>query len=97
MAVYSITNQWQGGFQAGVTVTAGASPISTWTVGFSFAGGQTVTQSWSAAVSQSGAAVTARNLSWNGSLAAGASTSFGFLANWSGTANAVPALTRTTP
>ena len=75
-----------------MTVTAGASPITAWTVAFTFANGQTITQSWSATVTQSGAAVTAANLSWNGALAAGASTSFGFLANWTG-ANAAPAVT----
>jgi mannan endo-1,4-beta-mannosidase len=34
-------------------------------------------------------------VSYNGSLAAGASTSFGFIATWNNTTNAVPAVTRT--
>ena len=43
-----------------------------------------VSQSWNASVTQSGAAVTARNVGWNGALAPGASTAFGFLAGRSG-------------
>jgi hypothetical protein len=41
-----------------------------------------VTNAWNAAVIQSGAAVTATNLSYNGVIAAGASTSFGFQGTW---------------
>ncbi len=40
--------------------------------------GQKVGQAWSANVTQTGTAVTASNLSYNGTLAPGASTSFGF-------------------
>jgi len=38
--------------------------------------------------------VTARNVSYNGSIGAGASTQFGFLGTWNGT-NSVPSLTCT--
>ncbi|GAA1564308.1 hypothetical protein GCM10009827_102380 [Dactylosporangium maewongense] len=88
-ATYAIVGQWPGGFQAEVKVTAGGSAISGWTVGWSYANGQTVTNGWSATITSSGAAVTARNVSYNGSVGAGASTSFGFLGTWNGT-NAVP-------
>ncbi|MEV4759970.1 cellulase family glycosylhydrolase [Micromonospora sp. NPDC049559] len=84
-AAYTITGQWQGGFQAEVRVTAGSSAISGWAVTWTFANGQTVSQSWSATLSSSGANVTARNVSYNGSLGAGASTAFGFLGSWNGT------------
>ena len=62
-------NQWPGGFGANVTVTNLGDPLTDWTVVWSFAGGQTVTQAWNATVTQSGAQVTARNASYNGSLA----------------------------
>ncbi|GAA5056053.1 lysophospholipase L1-like esterase [Thermocatellispora tengchongensis] len=89
-AAYRVTGSWQGGFQGEVTVrNTGTAPIGAWTVRWTFAGGERVTQSWSTALSQSGTAVTARNASWNGSLAAGASTTFGFLG--SGTPGAAPA------
>jgi len=57
-----------------------------------FPNGQTVTQVWSATVTTSGSTVTARNVGYNGNLAAGASTTFGFLGSWTGT-NGVPAVT----
>ncbi|MEV4140646.1 cellulase family glycosylhydrolase [Dactylosporangium sp. NPDC049742] len=88
-ATYAIVGQWPGGFQAEVRVTAGGSAISGWTVGWSYANGQTVTNGWSATITSSGAAVTAGNVSYNGSVGAGATTSFGFLGTWNGT-NAVP-------
>lgn len=88
-AAYSVANQWNGGFQGQVTVTAGSAPISNWTVTWAFPNGQSVTQIWSATEASSGSSVTAHNLSYNGSLAAGASTTFGFLGSWNGT-NGVP-------
>jgi lysophospholipase L1-like esterase len=93
-ATYSTVGQWSGGFQATVTVTAGGSATAGWTVGWQFANGQAVTQSWNAALSTSGSTVTARNVSYNGALGAGGSTQFGFLGTWNGT-NPVPALTCT--
>ena len=94
-ASYRITGQWQGAFQGEVSVrNAGTAPISAWTVRFSFANGQQVSQAWSAELSQSGAAVTARNMPWNGTIAPGTSTAFGFIASWTGT-NSVPTPTCT--
>jgi hypothetical protein len=84
-ATYVVSSQWQGGFQGDVTVMAGRTAISGWTVTMTFADGQTVTQSWSASLTTSGSTVTAKNLSWNGSLAAGATTGFGFAGTWNGT------------
>ncbi|MFG2046519.1 cellulase family glycosylhydrolase [Micromonospora sp. NPDC048935] len=83
-ATYTVTNQWQGGFQGEVRVTAGSAAIAGWTARWTLANGQSVTQSWNAALTSSGAAVTARNLEYNGRLAAGASVSFGFLGGWTG-------------
>ncbi|MGW4964684.1 cellulase family glycosylhydrolase [Nonomuraea sp. NPDC004186] len=88
-ATYQVTGQWGGGFQAEVRVTAGSSAISGWTVTWAFANGQTVTNAWNATVSSSGSNVTARNMSYNGSLGAGAGTTFGFLGSWNGS-NSVP-------
>lgn len=88
-ATYAVVGQWPGGFQGEVTVKAGSSAISRWTVSWTFANGQTVTQAWSSTLTSSGATVTASNAAWNGSLAAGASTTFGFIGTWNGT-NPVP-------
>ena len=93
-AAYAIANQWPGGFQATVTVTAGASTISSWTVTWTFGNGQTVTQAWNATVSSSGSSVAARGVSYNSTLGAGASTQFGFLGSWNGS-NTAPAVSCT--
>ena len=89
---YSVTSQWSGGFGANVTITNLGDPINGWTLTWSYPAGQQVTQAWNATVSQSGSQVTARNVSYNGALGAGASTEFGFLGTWTGT-NQAPALT----
>ncbi|MEV1290198.1 cellulose binding domain-containing protein, partial [Micromonospora sp. NPDC049679] len=85
-ASYRIASQWQGGFQGEVTVRNNTTtPITGWTVRFVFADGQRISQSWNGTVTQSGANVTAKNVSWNGNLAANASTAFGFIARPSAT------------
>lgn len=82
---YRITNQWTGGFQADVQVTnTGSTTWSGWVLGWSFVDGQQIGQLWNAEYTQSGAAVTAKNVSWNGTVAAGSSVGFGFTGSWSG-------------
>jgi endo-1,4-beta-xylanase len=88
---YTVGSQWQGGFSANVSVTNLGDPVTGWTLTWSFGAGQQVTQAWNAVVSQSAAAVTARNASWNGALATGGSAGFGFNGAWNGSANPVPA------
>jgi Glycosyl hydrolase family 12/Cellulose binding domain/Putative Ig domain len=89
-ASYAIVNSWPDGFQAQVTVTAGAAGLSSWGVGWTFPGDQEITDLWNASFSQSGQNVTADNSSYNGTLAAGASTTFGFTGSYTGN-NATPA------
>lgn len=84
-ATYTTVRQWTGGFQGEVKVVAGASPITGWTVTWTYTGGQAVSTSWNAAVTTSGSTVTARNMPYNGALGAGTSTTFGFLGTWNGT------------
>jgi len=86
---YSVTNQWQGGFGASVTITNLGDPITSWRVTWSFTAGQTITQLWNGSVSQSGAQVAVTNAAYNGSLAAGGATVFGFNGTWTGS-NPVP-------
>ncbi|WP_171109470.1 MULTISPECIES: cellulose binding domain-containing protein [Streptomyces] len=82
---YKVTNQWSGGFQADVQLTnSGSSGWSGWSLGWSFADGQKVSQLWNADFTQSGAAVTVRNVGWNANVAPGSSVSFGFTGSWSG-------------
>ncbi|MCO8271547.1 family 43 glycosylhydrolase [Actinoplanes sp. TRM 88003] len=86
---YSITNQWEGGFGAAVTVDNLGDPLTGWQLGWSFTAGQSVTQLWNGTVTQSGAQVTVTNAAYNGSVPSGGSVSFGF--NGSGSANPAPA------
>lgn len=70
------------GFQLQLTVTAGSVPLTAWTAGFSLAdASDTIASSWSATVSKSGAQVTAVNASYNGSIPAGGSQTFGMVVN----------------
>jgi cellulase/cellobiase CelA1 len=87
--VYTISSQWQGGFGANVDITDLGDPVNGWRLTWTFPNGQTVTQAWNATVTQSGAAVTAVNMSYNASIATGATVSFGFNGAWTG-ANAAP-------
>ncbi|MFI6763144.1 cellulose binding domain-containing protein [Micromonospora sp. NPDC050417] len=94
-ATYRVIGQWQGGFQAEVTVRNGSTgTFAGWAAHWSFGAGQQISQSWNAVVSQSGTNVSARNVGWNGNLAPGATATFGFIANWNGT-NPAPTVTCT--
>nr|WSX72842.1 non-reducing end alpha-L-arabinofuranosidase family hydrolase [Streptomyces sp. NBC_00899]WSX81090.1 non-reducing end alpha-L-arabinofuranosidase family hydrolase [Streptomyces sp. NBC_00899] len=86
---YGVTNEWTGGFGANVSVTNLGEPVSSWQLTWSFASGQTITQLWGGSYSQTGSQVAVTNASWNGSLATGASTNFGFNGAYS-TTNPVP-------
>ncbi|MEU5046916.1 glycoside hydrolase family 6 protein [Streptomyces griseorubiginosus] len=86
---YKVQNQWDTGFTTAVTITNNSAAKSSWSLKWSYAGNQKVSNFWNSKISQSGTAVTATNESYNGSLATGGSVSFGFQGTYSGT-NAVP-------
>jgi chitin-binding protein len=50
--------------------------------------GETITQLWNGTLSTSGSTATVKNVSYNGSLAPGTSTTFGFTGGATGTASA---------
>ncbi|MFF0042618.1 glycosyl hydrolase family 18 protein [Streptomyces mirabilis] len=78
-ATYTKTQDWGTGFEGKWTVTnTGTTSISSWTIGWDFPSGTSVTSAWDADVTSSGTHWTAKNKSYNGTLAAGASVSFGF-------------------
>jgi len=84
---YSITGQWQGGFQASVKITNGSSAaVNGWSLKWAFANGQVISQLWNGVVSQSGANVTVTNADYNRVIPGGGGTAeVGFLASWTGT------------
>ncbi|MGW3352065.1 GH12 family glycosyl hydrolase domain-containing protein [Nonomuraea rubra] len=73
---------WNNGYVIQpVTVTnRGTSALNGWTVTFPLPSGHTITGIWNASHTVSGGTVTVRSLAHNGSLAPGASTSFGYQA-----------------
>ena len=80
------SNDWNTGFTGNVTVkNTGTTTINSWSLVWTFTGGQQVTQVWSARGGQTGTTVTITNESWNGAIAAGASVNFGFNASHTGT------------
>ncbi|MFJ8646274.1 cellulase family glycosylhydrolase [Streptomyces sp. NPDC093546] len=82
---YTITNQWQGGFQAGVKVTNLGDPLTGWTLKFTLPdAGQKVVQGWNATWSQSGSTVSAAGVDWNRTLATGAAADLGFTGSFTG-------------
>ena len=89
---YSITNSWSGGFEVALSIgNTGTTAISSWTLTWTFANGQEVTQFWNGNESQSGANVTVTNMSYNGTIAAGGTyTASGFNGSWNNKTNAVP-------
>jgi hypothetical protein len=88
---YAISSQWSGGFGANVTITNLGDPITAWTLAWTYTAGQAVTQAWNANVTQSGANVTATNVSYNGAVATNGTAAFGFNASWNNSSNPAPA------
>ena len=78
---------WNTGLTDNMTITT-SSAVNGWKLTFTLASGQTITSGWNATYSPSSGSVTATNLSYNGSLAAGGSTSIGFQATQTGNAAA---------
>ncbi|NED79031.1 cellulase family glycosylhydrolase [Streptomyces sp. SID11233] len=87
---YTVTNAWQGGFQAAVKITNLGAPVAGWKLGFVMPDpGQRLAQGWNATWSQSGSAVTATAPDWNAALATGAAADLGFTGSFTG-ANPAP-------
>jgi glucose/arabinose dehydrogenase len=95
-ATYRVVNPWPGAFQGEILVrNSGTTPITGWTVTFTFPSGQTITQMWGGTYTQTGANVTVRNVSWTGNLGPNATAAVGFIANVGSTNTAPTTLTCT--
>jgi len=91
-ATYGVTSQWNTGFTGQVTIACTGTALSSWRASWTYGTGQQLTQAWNATCTQSGAAVTCTNASYNGTVPDGGSVTFGFNASWSGS-NPVPVVT----
>ena len=90
-----MTGSWTGGFQVTVTVAnnSATSATTSWTVRWTLPSGQSISSLWNGDLTTSGSNVTVANLSYNGSIAPGGNTTFGFTAN--GPSTPIPAVTCT--
>jgi uncharacterized membrane protein len=89
---YTISSEWPGGFGAAITINnTGTTAISSWTLTWTFANGQTISQLWNGIEAQSGANVSVANESYNGNIPSGGSYSgMGFNGTWNNTTNTAP-------
>ncbi|WP_371606138.1 glycoside hydrolase family 18 chitinase [Streptomyces sp. NBC_01213] len=84
-ASYVKKTDWGTGFEGQWTVkNTGTTALSSWTIEWDFPSGTAVGSAWDASVTSSGNHWTAKNLGWNGTVAPGASISFGFNGTGSG-------------
>ncbi|QIQ06811.1 glycoside hydrolase family 18 chitinase [Streptomyces liangshanensis] len=84
-ATFSKPSDWGSGFEGRWTVkNTGTTTLSSWTVEWDFPAGTTVTSAWDADVTGSANHWTGKNKTWNGTLAPGASVTFGFNGTGSG-------------
>jgi endo-1,4-beta-xylanase len=93
---YAVSSQWNSGFTGSISITNTSSTvINGWSLKFSFANGQTITQLWNGGVSQSGSSVTITNASYNASIPAGGTLNSppGFNGSWNGTNSSPTAFT----
>ncbi|NBE51534.1 glycoside hydrolase family 18 chitinase [Streptomyces boluensis] len=87
-ATYTKTQDWGAGFEGKWTVkNTGTTALDSWSVAWDFPADTRITSSWDADVTNSGTRWTAKNKAWNGTLAPGASLTFGF----NGTGTGAPA------
>ncbi|MHC5908255.1 cellulase family glycosylhydrolase [Streptomyces sp. S6] len=88
---YRSVGEWAGGFQGEIVIkNTGTTAVNGWTLGFSFADGQTIGNMWGGTAAQSGAAVTVRPAAYTANIPAAGSVTVGFIAD-KGATNSVPA------
>ncbi|MEU7974280.1 cellulose binding domain-containing protein [Micromonospora sp. NPDC049089] len=78
-------NAWNSGLTASVSVTnTSSTPVNGWSLAFTLPSGQSITSGWNATYSPSSGAVTARNVSYNATIAPNTSVDIGFQATHTG-------------
>jgi hypothetical protein len=84
---YDKYSDWGTGFSVNISITnTGSTPISGWSLSWTYSGDQKITSGWDANFNQNGQTVTVTNLSWNGGIDPGSTISnIGFNGQYSGT------------
>ncbi|HEX6344179.1 glycoside hydrolase family 48 protein [Umezawaea sp.] len=75
---YQISNEWNNGFGANVTIRNEGDAVTGWNLTWNFADGQKVTQGWNGTFTQSGTKVTVTPPDWARTIPVGGTTSVGF-------------------
>ncbi|TKK81142.1 hypothetical protein FDA94_33800 [Herbidospora galbida] len=82
-------DQWGPGYVAYFTLNG---PANNWSIPFTLPSGHQITSNWSSTLSVSGSNVTLTGASWNSSVPAGQTTTFGFQANRPATGSPLPTI-----
>jgi hypothetical protein len=90
--VYSTTSQSSSAFGGTIAIdNTGTANWGSWTLTWTWANGQGISDIWNGIYSQSGGNATVTNESYNGTIAAGSSyTGMGFDGTWNGVTNTTP-------
>ena len=81
-ATATITNTWQGGYQASVSVkNTGSLTVVPWVISWTLPSGALLVSGWNATVTQDSTKIIATAPSWQHSLPAGSTVSIGYVAN----------------
>ncbi|MFD8493678.1 cellulose binding domain-containing protein [Amycolatopsis sp. NPDC059657] len=87
-ASFTKGSDWGTGYEGKYTISNGSSTgISSWTLEFDLASGQSIASLWDGSYTASGQHITVKS-TWNGSVAAGGTASFGFNVKYSGSYSA---------
>ncbi|WP_328440151.1 cellulase family glycosylhydrolase [Streptomyces sp. NBC_00444] len=87
---YRAVHEWTGGFQGEIVIrNTGTTPLSGWSLVFTFADGQTVTNMWGGTATQNAGAVTVSPASYTSTIPAAGSVTVGFTGS-KGATNTAP-------
>ncbi len=91
---FSVSSTWATGYSGDVTITNnGTTTITNWTAVVVLSGTFTLDGNWKCTISKSGNTLTALPLSYNATIAPGASVTFGFKVGHTGTAPTISSMT----
>ncbi|MGQ4387303.1 cellulase family glycosylhydrolase [Streptomyces sp. SAS_270] len=77
---YRVVNEWPGGFQGEIALrNTGTATLNGWTLAFSFANGQTVSNMWGGTPTQTGGTVSVVPAAYTSTITAGGSVTVGFI------------------
>jgi hypothetical protein len=88
------TSAWNTGLTTDITIAnTGSTAINGWSLVFTLPSGQTISSAWNATYSPTSGQVTAKNVTYNSTIAANGSVSIGFQASHTGNAGKPTAFT----